>query len=361
MKTSSVKKLNRSISFGGVSLTQRALLAKHLAVMLRSGLTIIEALSIAADAAEGRLKPTLGGVLKAVETGRSLSSSFSDYPRVFSGLFTESVRAGEASGQLAENLESVAQELEKEKELTAKVTGALVYPGFILVATFILGIFMSFVVLPKIIPLFEGLKIDLPMSTRALIWFAHLIQNDGVWLLLGLVFFIFFFVWLIRQNFIKPVTHWIFLHTPLIKRLVMGANLARFSRTLGTLLKSGINIDEALDITASSTGNFYYRRALEDVSVHISKGGKLAESLESHKKLFPKIVTRMVQVGEESGRFEETLLYLANFYEEGVDTTAKSLSTIIEPMLLLIIGIIVVIFALAIITPIYELTGNIQR
>ena len=325
-----------NISFGGVGLTEKALFAKHLAVMLRSGLTIIEALSIAADAAQGKLKHTIAGVQKSVEAGRTLSSSLSDYPRIFSGLFTESIRAGEASGQLPENLESIAGELEREKELKSKMTGAMVYPAFILVATFILGLIMAFLVLPKIIPLFEGLKMDLPVTTRALIWFAHIIENYGLWLLMGLVVFVFFLLWLFRQKFVKPATHWIFLHTPIIKRLVIGSNLSRFSRTLGTLLKSGINIDEALAITASSTGNFYYN-------------------------LFPRIVTRMVQVGEEAGKFEETLLYLANFYEAEVDTAAKSLSTIIEPMMLLIIGLVVAVFALAIITPIYEITGNIQR
>ena len=350
-----------NISFGGVGLTEKALFAKHLAVMLRSGLTIIEALSIAADAAQGKLKHTIAGVQKSVEAGRTLSSSLSDYPRIFAGLFTESIRAGEASGQLPENLESVAAELEREKELKSKMTGAMVYPAFILVATFVLGLVMAFLVLPKIIPLFEGLKMDLPVTTRALIWFAHIIENYGLWLLMGLVVFVFFLLWLFRQKFVKPATHWIFLHTPIIKRLVIGSNLSRFSRTLSALLKSGINIDEALAITASSTGNFYYRRALEDVTSHIGKGGKLAESLEAHDNLFPRIVTRMVQVGEEAGKFEETLLYLANFYEAEVDTAAKSLSTIIEPTMLLIIGLVVAVFALAIITPIYEITGNIQR
>jgi type IV pilus assembly protein PilC len=355
------KFLTKEISFGNVSLTHRALFARHLAVMLRSGLPITEALDIAATSSEGALKSILRKVLKSVETGRTLSAAFSDYPRVFSGLFVEAIRAGESSGTLVENLEHVALELEKERDLLRKVRGAMVYPAFILAATLVMGVTVSFFILPKITPLFEGLHVKLPLTTRMLISFSHFIETSGLYFLLGLVLFIFFTLWLVRQKFVKPITHWLLLRIPLIGPITHGAHMARFSRTLGTLLKSGIRIGEALRITQSTMGNIYYEGALGTIERRVGTGTKLSESLEEFSLLFPVIVRRMIKVGEESGRLEETLLFLSDYYDSEVDGATKTLSTALEPMLLLFIGLVVAGFALSIITPIYEITGNIKR
>ena len=361
---SSVKKksiLEMDISIGGVGLTQRALFAKHLAVMLRSGLSITEALQTAQEAARGKLNKVTAVVLESVVWGQSLSSSLSEYPRVFPGLFVNVTRAGEVSGTLPENLENIAEQLEKERQLLNKIRGAMIYPVIILAATFALGLGISFIVLPKITPLFEGLQIELPITTRLLISFSHFVQQYNVLLLVGILGAAGGLVWIVRQQFARPVTHWLLLHSPILKNITKSSNLARFSRTLGMLLKSGVHIDEALDITKSTMGNYYYQAALERVSRNTRVGAKLSENLEQFPALFPVIVTRMIQVGEETGKFEETLFYLADFYEAEVDNATKSLSTAIEPLLLLFIGLIVGFLALSIITPIYDVTGNIQR
>jgi type II secretory pathway component PulF len=353
--------LELDVSLFGVSLAEKALFAKHLAVMLRSGMPITEALGISVDSAQGELKKVLEGVRLSIQAGHSLSDSFANYPKVFSHLFVNVTRAGESSGTLVENLENIAEELKKEKELVAKIKGALLYPIIVLAATFALGMVLSFVVLPKITPLFEGLKIDLPITTRALIWFSDVIQNYGFYLFWGIVAFVIFIAWLVRREFSKPVTHWLLLHTPILRDLVRNANLARFSRTLGMLLKSGVNIDEALDITKATMGNYYFRAALAGVADRVGKGVKLAEGLEESPDLFPKLLTRMIHVGEESGKFVDTLFYLADLYEAEVDTSTKSLSTAMEPVLLIFIGLVVGFLALSIITPIYDVTGNIRR
>ena len=353
--------LELEILIGGVNLTQKAIFAQHLAMMLKSGLPIIEALSIAQDSASGKLKKILRNVLKSVQAGRSLSASFARYPKVFSGLFVNAIYAGEASGTLIENFESIAEQLEKEKELVSKIKGALLYPVVILTVAFVLSLVLAFLVLPKITPLFEGLKIDLPITTRALIWFSYFIQDYGLYLFLGIVAFVIFIVWLVKQKFAKPVTHRILIDTPILKNITRNANLARFCRTLGMLLKSGVNIDEALEVTKGTIGNYYYEHALDKVSQNIRRGTKLSENLSQFESLFPTTLTRMIKVGEESGKFEETLFYLANFYEIKVDSVTKSLSTAIEPILLIIIGLVVGFLALSIITPIYDITGGIRR
>ncbi|MFC1595125.1 type II secretion system F family protein [Patescibacteria group bacterium] len=360
-KSSKDINFDMNISVGRVTLTQKALFAKHISVMLKSGLAITEALSIARDSAKGKLRSVINDILQSVESGNSLSDSFNRHPKVFSDLFVTATYAGESSGTLVENLENVASELESEKELSSKIKSAMLYPTVVMVAAFVLGMVLSFVVLPKIIPLFEGLKADLPATTRGLIWFSHFIQDHSVSLPIGIIATVVFLLWLLRQRFIKPVTHKILLTTPIIKKVSRASNLARFCRTLGTLLKSGLTIDESLDITKKTLGNYYYRKAIEGLSKNVARGSKLSDSLESNPELFPLLVTRMIKVGEESGKFEETLFYLAHFYEVEVDTSTKTMATAIEPVLLIAIGLTVGFLALSIITPIYEITGNVKR
>lgn len=353
--------LNAEISFGGIGLAERALFAKRFAVMVQAGMTVTEALHVASSTASGSLKKILNQIAHAVESGRPLSSAFADHSRVFSDFFVQAVYAGETSGTLSENLEKVAEQLEKDKELSSKIKGAMVYPAVVLLAALVLGLGVSFFILPKIIPLFEGFRTQLPPTTRALISFSHFMEKYGIRVILGTFLGIGGVAVLARQRFMHPITHYLFLRIPLIKGIIGGANIARVNRTLGTLLKSGVPIDQALEITKNAAGNYYYRKSLEGVARRVAMGAKLSESLEEYPKLYPLIMTRMIRVGEESGKFEETLFYLADFYEAEVDVTTKSLSTVIEPILLLVIGFLVGGLALAIITPIYEITGGIKK
>jgi type II secretory pathway component PulF len=364
MKKSQTKKkgiMNMNFEFGGVSLVEKALFAKHLAVMLKSGITITEALTISADSAKGKMSQILEQVGESVASGNTLSDSFARFPKVFDGLFINTTRAGESSGTLVESLENISTQLEKEKELSSKIKGAMVYPMVVLIAAFLLGLALAFFVLPKITPLFEGLKVDLPFTTVWLIKFSHFIQNNGLSFFLSIIGATALLVWLARQKFSRPFTHMLLIKIPIIKNIVLNANISRFARTLATLLRSGVRIDESLDIVKGTVGNFYYRKALERVSRNIRTGSRLSNNLELAPELFPILVTKMVNVGEQSGKFEETLTYLAEFYEDEVDTATKNLSTAIEPALLIFIGLVVAFLALSIITPIYNITGNIQR
>ncbi|MFH1790268.1 MAG: type II secretion system F family protein [bacterium] len=349
------------ISIGSVTLTQKALFAKHMSVMLKAGLTITDALFIAVQSSQGKLRKILIAVIKSVQSGNNFSDSLSRFPKAFGAAFVSATEAGESSGKLDENLDILAKQLEKEKELSSKVKGAMLYPIVVLTAAFVLGMAMSFLVLPKIIPLFEGMKMDLPFTTRGLIWFSHFVNDHGTGLLIGIFIFVFSLFWIVRQKFAKPVTNWLILNLPVIKKISHNSNIARFCRTLGMLLQSGINIDEALEITQRTMANYYYRSSMAKVVKGVGTGSKLSQNLSRFKHLYPIMVINMVKVGEESGNLEETLLYLADFHEVEVDTATKSLATIIEPVLLLFIGLIVGFLALSIITPIYNITGNISK
>ncbi len=353
--------LATEIAIGKINLNQKALFAKNMATMLKAGLSLPEALSISQDSAKGKLKKILAKVFHSVKAGNSLSASLSRYPRVFSGFFINTIHVGETSGTLVENLENIAEQLTKEKILIDKIKGAMLYPIVILVATFILGLVLSFLVLPQITPLFEGLKIELPLSTQFLIWFSHLIEDYGFYLFGGIIFSILFIIWFLKRKFMRPINHYVLLKIPVVRGVIRNVILARFSITLAMLLKSGVNIDEALEITRDSIGHYQYQEALTKISQAVRKGSKLSENLNKFEHLFPIMLIRMVRVGEESGKFEENLFYLADFYEAEVDEVTKSLPTIIEPILLIFIGTIVLFLFLSIITPIYEITGNINR
>lgn len=360
-KTKESKVLNYEISFGRVNLTQRALLAKHLAVMLHSGLTITDALDTAASSASPALKRILERVSGAVISGKAFSAALAEHPKVFSGLFVNAIFAGESSGTLVENLENLATELERERSLASKIKSAMLYPMVILIAATILGFTLALFILPKILPLFKGLSVELPATTRGLISFTEFMQANGTIVAIIFPVVVIGVVVLARKEWMRPYTNWISLHVPVIKQISGNANRARFVRTLGMLLKSGVRINEALKILEDSLSNYYYQSAVRHLRKEIEEGKRLAEGMEAYPMLFPVIMTRMIRVGEESGKFEESLFYLAGFYEGEVETATKALATAIEPILLLIIGGIVAFLALSIITPIYEITGGVNR
>ncbi|KKT35600.1 MAG: Type II secretion system F domain protein [Parcubacteria group bacterium GW2011_GWA2_44_12] len=344
----------------GVSLTAKVLFARHLSIMLRSGTTLSEALEIASEASEAGFGRIIADIGNSVRTGRTLSESFAGYPAVFSEFFVSGTAAGEKSGTLEENLESIADQLERDKELQDKIKGAMTYPIIVLTACFGLGIVMSYVVLPKIMTIFEGVS-DLPAPTRMLVAFTNFIQHHGIVFIVALAAGIFGTTWILRRKFVRPLTHWFILYIPIINTISRKSNLTRFCGSLGMLLKSGLLIEEALAVTKSTMSNYYFRKAVNEAASRIGKGTKLADNLTQYKSLFPIIVIKMVHIGEESGTLEENLLYLAGFYQKEVDVLTKSLSTVIEPLLLLFVGGIVAFFALAVMTPLYNLSSAVAQ
>jgi len=358
---SKLKSLNREVSWGRVvNLTQKAVLAKHLSIMLNAGLTVVESLSVAIDSTTGRLQKILKRVKQSVESGTALSVALERHGDVFAGVFINAIYAGERSGNLAVNLSELSSSLEKERNLRAKVKSAMIYPAIVFFATIVLGLVIAFFILPKLTPLFLGLNIALPWTTRALIWIANFVDNFGLITLVAAIVVVLLLRWSLRLSAMVPISHWVTLHLPAFGRMSAKLNLARLAGTMGLLLKSGVRIDEAITVTQKTIGNYYFKQSLARAAADLDGGAKLSESLAKNPALFPPLFTRLIGVGEVSGQFEETFFYLAEFYEEEVDAEAKRLSTALEPILLLIIGLVVGGLALSIITPIYELTGNVR-
>ena len=341
----------------------KMLFTKHLSVMLKSGIPLDEAVSSIRDQTKNpNFKEVLSDLVKELENGQSFEKSLSRHPKVFDKLYLSLVAVGEKSGKLEENLEYLAGQLRKTYEFNKKVSGAMLYPKLVLTASLIMGGSMALFVLPQLFDLFTSLNVTLPLSTKILLFVANLMKSYGYLIIGGIIVLGIFFTMLIRTNAVKPGWHKVILSFPKFGELNQNMELTNICRNLGIMLKSGLTITTALETQRDATENLVYKDYLERLRVAIEKGKKLSEEMTSQKfKFVPQIVPKMISVGEGTGKLDEVFIYLGDFFEEEVDDATKNLSNTLEPILLLIIGAVVAFMALAIISPIYQLTGGIKR
>lgn len=356
------KKINWNIELGGISRRDILLLTRHLAAALKHGLPLPDSLDmLQAEIANQKFKTLLNEILEMIRAGKPLYAALEKYPKHFSAVYTNLVKTGEMAGTLGESLDYMARELKKSEELRAKVKSALMYPLLIFVAVVGLGASVAVFILPKILPLFKTLDVPLPFTTRLLIGLTDLFSNYGVRMILIFVGFLVFFFWIIRQPFIKPYTHRFLLRLPVIGAIIKNIQLERFNRILFTLLKSSITLDKALRITADATTNWVYRQAIASFITQVEKGVTLGAAMAFYPRLFPPLNTRMMAMGERTGSLEDSLEYLGQAYAEEIDNTMKNLSTILEPVMLILIGLVVGVVAISILGPIYKITGSLRQ
>lgn len=351
-----------NFSFGGrISLLDKTLFARHLSLMIKGGVPLRIALSTLREQTDNyRFQKIINDVIAGIDNGQPLADTLGRHPRVFDNFYINMIRIGEESGSLQENLDHLASHLERIYELNNKVKGAMIYPAIILTAVLVMSVGITLFVLPKIMPLFRVFDITLPLATRILIGAMELLQNYGWYFLGGLVVFFLAFRFLSRLEKVKLFLHRVILKLPVIGSLNRNINLAYFSQNLGTLLKSGVPVVNALDITRSTIGNMVYKKELGNLIEEVRKGRPISGYLEESKFLFPVMISQMIAVGERTGNLEETLLYMSDFYGEEVIKATDNLSTVLEPALMIFIGLAVGFVALAIISPIYELTRGLQ-
>ena len=342
-----------------LSHTEKLMFTKYLAVLLQSGLAIDEVLGILLDQAKGPVKHIATTLRDSVKNGETLSAGFAHYPHLFSPVYVNLVAAGEASGTLLTNLEHLVDQMQRDHDLRQKIRGAVMYPAVILCAAVALSVGIVVFILPNITDVFASLHIELPITTRILLWVADVMRYHGLEVALGSMAFVVFCLVIRKMSFAKPVLHAIFLRLPLLGSLAKKTNLARLTRLLGTMLKGGMPIDEAVPIAINVLSNVRYKKALTLLRHEVDQGQTLAQCFAQSPGLFPPLFVRMTRVGEESGTLGETFLYLAGFFEEEINDATKNLSTLLEPVLLVGIGLMVGTVALSIISPIYEVVGKI--
>lgn len=346
--------------FGRVKLVEKVMLAQHLSVMIKAGMTIDVALETLAENSSSLLSKRLRQVLVDVRKGNSFSDSLAKFPKDFDRMFINMVNVGERGGTLAKNLSIIAVQQKKSYELRMKLRAAAMYPTVVLLAVMGLTTLISVYVLPKITKFFESLNVTLPLTTRIMIATASFMAN--YWYIVISVFIFLFVLWqvLLRASTSRLYLHSFMLKLPILGKLIGYMNLALFCRTLASLLNSGITIDKSLQIVSDTVSNELYRKETILVYHKVLKGTSLAEAL-SGRKAFPSLIARMSKVGESSGQLSETLDYMADFYEGEVDNTTKNLSTMLEPILLVVIGLVVGFAAMSIINPIYDLTSQFGK
>lgn len=348
----------QDLNFGHLALVERVMLAKHLAAMIKAGMGIDEALETIASTASPLMRKRLVQIINTIRGGVALSEALKKYPKDFDILFTNMVAVGETSGHLVESLDLLAQQQHKTYELKRKIKSASIYPIIIIVAVLMLVVVISIFVLPKITVFFKSLQITLPLATRILIGISNFFINYWPYVAGGAVAIFLAQRLLMRFANGRYFVHRILSKTPLIGKISQQVNMALFARTLGSLLASGITIDKGLQIVSHTMTNEVYKRITTSIYHQVLKGLALSDILATKKEFSP-IFYRMCKVGERSGNLSEVLNYVADYYEGEVDNTTKNLSAILEPALLLFIGIVVAFVAVSIINPIYELTSKV--
>jgi type II secretory pathway component PulF len=344
-----------------VSPKEKLFFTEHFSLMLKAEIPLAEVLEVLRNEVKsGVFKKALGDVTKRVLEGESLNKGLAQHPRIFDKFFRNVVKIGEESGTLQENLRYLSDSLRSEYSLRRKIIGALIYPALIMVFALFVVVSITVFILPKLLNLFQSLEIQLPLTTRILLGTGSFLQQYWIFILGGVFLSLLIFKMLQRIQRIKFYFHKSTLFFPFFGNIEKNRNLARFSRNFYTLYKSGIPLLEALDICVESTSNEVFKRDIASARAGVERGEKISTGLKSSSKTFPLIFSQMILVGEKTGTLEESMLYLAEFYEAEVDSVLKNLSGILEPILLILVGFFIVFVALSIIVPIYQFTTNLR-
>ncbi len=367
------KKKGGGIGFGRVKAKQLTLFTRQLSTLQDAGLPLLRSLKILEDQTKpGPLKKCLLDVTEEVEGGASLSEAMSKSPRAFNKLYTKMVNAGEIGGVLDVILQRLAEFMEKAQRLKRKVKGAMVYPIVVITIAIAILTFIMVAIIPKFTKIFEEFGVKLPALTTGLVrvskWTGGPLLPDGnpgqqipgaVFIALSPFLFIIFWKLIRKAGPGRATTDTVLLYMPVMGKLIRKTCIARFTRTLGTLISAGVPILEAVTITGETSGNYVFEKALKNVHDSIREGESFAGPLRESKTCSP-IVTNMIEVGEETGEMDAMLLKIADNYEEEVDVAVDSLVSILEPLMIVVLGGIVGTIVIAMFLPLVAMIESLQ-
>src|ERR1051325_1072470 len=358
-------KLDKEIGFkyfSRVPAKEQSVLAKRLAFLIKAGVPILDGLKTLQRQTRSRSKAKLfDRVIDDVANGQYLSTSLAKSKSIFGDFAVNMIRVGEESGTLNENLDYISEELKKRHALKRTVRGALIYPVFVAAMSLLVTSMILVFVFPKILPIFKDLGGRLPVTTKILIGTSDFLLHYGIFVLAGLILTTVAFIFTYKKTpKFKYALDRIAISLPIFGKLARDYQSANLCRTLGLLLKSQQNITSAITITASTLSNDVYRRGMEEMSVSVMRGMKMSEHMEKYPILFPEMTLQAVSVGEMSSNLVDTLIYLSDYYEHEVEETTTSLSSYLEPILMVGMGLLVGFIVVSVITPIYAITQNIH-
>ena len=363
------KKAGFSLSFGGIPLKRMTTFTRQLSTLQDAGLPLLRSLQILESQQKpGKLKDILGAVCEDVEGGTTLSDAFAKHPKAFDRLYSKMVKAGEIGGVLDVILQRLADFMEKGQRLRSRIKGALIYPTVVIFIAVAIVTGIMYFVIPKFQEIFNDFNVKLPALTLWLVsaskWIAGTASPDqrvpGVVWIASAPFIIYFFFKVIRKtHYGRASTDWIGLKIPVIGGLIQKTTVARFTRTLGTLVAAGVPILEAITITKETSGNWVFEEALGKVHDSIKEGETFAEPLRK-AKVCDLIVVNMIDVGEETGDLDVMLMKIADNYDEEVDVAVASLLSLLEPFMVVILGGIVGTIVLALFLPLVSMIESVS-
>lgn len=354
------KKFKIHFTLRGVPVVEKIFFIQNLALMIKTGFSIGDALStLGAQIHNKSLREAVLAVQAAVLRGDSFADALSKHPAIFDDLFTNMIAAGESSGNLEQTLFQLAVQLKKSYSLKKKVRNALIYPVLILSVMAVVGTGMFIFVIPKILDLYTGGGYALPLPTRIILWISNFITNNGIAIAAVLIVLVTSFLLALRTTRGRLLWHKFLLHLPVAGKILKQVNVAKISRLLHSLIVTDIPIVNSFHIIANTLNNLVYQMHLEQSSVQLSKGSTIHSTLSTRLDLFDPVVVQMIKVGEEAGVLDTMTEEVATFYEEEVDSTMANLTVIIEPVLMIIIGIGVGFLAVSILLPIYALVDQV--
>ncbi len=354
-----VEKVNFFLS--RVKTDELVMMTRNLASMLKAGLPLSRAISVIERQSKNpRMKGIMVEVRESINKGDPFNAGLAKFPGTFSRLYIAMVRAGEESGSLVEALHTISLQLERSSTLKKKIKGAMIYPAIVITIMVLIGVLMMIYVVPTLTETFVKLEIELPTSTKVIIGISDFFTHHGLLALGGFIALVSSFIFFARTRIGTRTIDFTYIHLPVIGNLVKQTNAAYTSRTLSSLLASGVDVINAIHITEDVVQNVYYKDILKEAALKVEKGEPLSGTFIAHERLYPILVGEMILVGEETGQISQMLSELANFYESEVEQKTKDLSTIIEPILMVTIGAGVGFFALAMIGPIYSISEGIK-
>jgi type IV pilus assembly protein PilC len=355
------KKMNET-SFTSFSIKDQTFFVKRLSFLVKAGIPILESLHMIREQTRSKGHNKIYDVIiEDVSNGKNLSTSLSKFKKTFGEFAINIISFGESSGILSENLEYLADELKKRQLLKKKIIGAFIYPAVVTVATLGITGFLMIYLFPKIMPIFSSIHMELPLSTKIIIFLSNFIKDYGLVSIITLTILIIITTVFIKRN---KKAHFYFdkytLKLPIVGNVIRDYNLANCNRTIGLLLRSGITVSEAIFITTKTTLNSVYKKEFSELSSVVNRGEKMSSYLRKKRDLFTDVMPQVVSVGEKSGNLSSSLIYLSEMYEAEVDDFTKNISGLIEPILMVFMGVIVGFVAISIITPIYGITQHLQ-
>jgi len=370
----SVAEAGTGISFGGKAIFDKlnalistvkqdeiVMFTRNLSAMLKAGLPMSRALSVGErQTKNAKMKAALHSLGERLNQGIPFNEALAEFPKIFSRLYVMMVRAGEEGGTLADALAILALQMERSSTLKKKIKGAMIYPSIVVIIMILIGVLMMIYVVPTLTATFKEMNATLPMSTQVIMVTSDFLSMHPFIALGSFAGIVFGFLSFMRTPFGRRGFDWLVTRLPVIGTLAKETNAARTARTLSSLLASGVDVVNSIMITKDVLQNSYYKEVLADAAVRVEKGSPLSDVFVENQQLYPILVGEMISVGEETGQISEMLLQVAVFYENEVEQKTKDLSTIIEPLLMVVIGGMVGFFALAMIAPIYSISDSIK-